>query len=78
MAYQETQKPSDKIDIERVQKSACHVILGSEYESYSKALETLCLETLETRRIKLCLNFAISCEKKRKVQILVCPKLETN
>ena len=45
---------SDKIDIERVQKSACHVILGFTYESYSKALEILCLDTLETRRIKLC------------------------
>ena len=74
--WQSSLTASDKIDIERVQKSACHVILGSEYESYSKALETLCLETLETRRIKLCLNFALSCEKNEKFKSWFVPNLK--
>ena len=33
------------------------------YTSYADALETLSLESLETRRIKLCLKFALRAEK---------------
>ena len=45
-------------DIERVQKVALHIILGNRYENYRNALEMTDLETLETRRTKLCLKFA--------------------
>ena len=38
------------IDIERVKKSACYVILGSKYTTHQKALD---------RREKLCKTFAI-------------------
>ena len=32
---------AEKKDLERVQKSACHIILGEQYHSYNKALLTL-------------------------------------
>ena len=37
----------NKSDLERVQRSALKIILGEGYESYSKALNTLNLVTLE-------------------------------
>ena len=49
---------SERVDIERVQKSALHVILGMEYKTYEAALKKLNLETLESRREKLCTKFA--------------------
>ena len=57
---------SDKANIERVQKSLCHIILGDEYFSYRNALGLLSLETLDNRRNKLCLKFAKKCEKHEK------------
>ena len=56
----------EKQDIERIQKSACHIILGHEYESYRCALKLLGLESLESRRIKLSLKFGIKSEKHHK------------
>ena len=52
----------DQLDIERVQKSACHIILDSNYISYRNALNDLCLEPLKVRRDKLCLKFAKKAE----------------
>ena len=49
--------------IERIQKSAAHIILGDAYTSYSKALDTLGLQRLAHRRKILCLKFALKCEK---------------
>ena len=34
-----------------VQKSACHVILGSKYKTHQEALDTLGLETLHDSKI---------------------------
>ena len=45
-------------DLERVQKSAVRLIMGGQYENYKKSLSLLKLQTLETRRKELCLNFA--------------------
>ena len=45
-------------EIERVQKLAFRIILGSQYFSYNYACEYFVAETLEERRVKLCLNFA--------------------
>ena len=53
-------------DIERVQRSACHIILGDQYISYKLALKLLELESLYDRRDKLCLKFARECEKHSK------------
>ena len=49
----------EKADIERVQKNALRIILGRQYSSYENALVNLNLERLESRRTRLCLNFAI-------------------
>ena len=62
-AWQGSITQSEKQDIERIQKSACHIILGQSYNSYNSALKTLNLETLESRRIRLTLKFALKCEK---------------
>ena len=53
----------EHIDIERIQKSAFHIILGSYYTSYKNALKTLCLDPLSVRRDSLCLSFARKAEK---------------
>ena len=50
-------------DIERVQKSFLHIALGNSYSSYSSAMELAKLETLESRRTKLCLSFATKAAK---------------
>ena len=59
---------SERKDIERVQKTALHIILGGDYTSYSSALEVMGLVPLETRRTALCLKFAKKAEKNTKFQ----------
>ena len=54
---------NERIMIERVQKSALHIILGDEYGTYRGALKSLNLESLETRRQMICLKFAKKAEK---------------
>ena len=54
---------AEQVDIERIQKSVAHIILGQNYVSYREALKTLGLESLKVRRDKLCLNFALKAEK---------------
>ena len=44
--------------IERVQKTAFIIILGEDYSSYEHACSLLEMETLESRRDKLCRKFA--------------------
>ena len=51
-------KKEQVTDIERVQKSFLHIVLGTDYQNYQSALKETSLETLESRRTKLCLNFA--------------------
>ena len=53
----------EKRDIERVQKSACHIILGDSYDYYRGALKSLNLDDLASRRDKLSLKFATKAEK---------------
>ena len=50
---------ADRVGIERVQRAALQVILGTDYQSYGPALETCNLTTLEERRGKLCSKFAV-------------------
>ena len=45
-------------DIERVQKSFLHILLGSNYTSYNSALLLSGLESLAIRRRNLCIKFA--------------------
>ena len=56
----------ERLDIERVQKIALHIILGDKYDNYKNALELSNLETLESRRDKLCLKFAKKAERNTK------------
>ena len=48
----------DRLSIERIQKSALHIILGHDYNSYRAALRRTGLDSLFERRRKLCKNFA--------------------
>ena len=48
----------DRLEIERIQKSAFCIILGDQYRSYSSSLKTLKMDTLYSRRNKLCKKFA--------------------
>ena len=50
-------------DIERIQKSFLRIVLGLEYSEYSTALKKLEMETLESRRHKLCVKFAFKAAK---------------
>ena len=49
---------ADANDIERVQKTAAHIILDDNYTTYKDALEVLCLETLKDRRQQICTNLS--------------------
>ena len=53
----------DIAKLERIQKTALHIILGENYRSYSSALKTLGVKKLSERRKQLCLKFAIKAEK---------------
>ena len=51
------------MDIEITQKVALRLILYGGYTSYQEALQVTGLETLKSRRNKLCLSFAKKCTK---------------
>ena len=67
---------SEKRDLERVQKSACRIILKNKYLSYTLALKALDLENLESRRNQLCLKFALKTEKHHKFQSWFSPNVK--
>ena len=54
--------------LERVQKIACSIILGSNYVSYDEALTELNMTSLETRREELCIKFVKKAVKNKKYQ----------
>ena len=56
----------DRMKIERVQKTAMHIILGNTYRSYSHALKCLSLDSLFSRRQNLCKTFARKAYKNSK------------
>ena len=53
----------DIVNLERIQKTALHIILGQEYKSYNSALKTTGLEKLSERRKKICIKFAKRAQK---------------
>ena len=55
-----------RLEIERVQKSAFHIILGECYRSYTSSLKALSMATLHSRRVKLCKKFARKSAKSEK------------
>ena len=60
----------NETDLERVQKVALKIILGSDYKTYINAMSVLDLETLKERREQLCLEFAKKCLKNPKMKHL--------
>ena len=56
----------DSIQIERVQKSALRIILSRGYQTYKNALDQVQLDTLYSRRERLCMKFARKCVKSNK------------
>ena len=56
----------ERTQIERVQKSALRIILGGSYYTYKNALQQMQLETLYSRRQRLCVKFARKCLKSNK------------
>ena len=68
---------NDRNRIERVQKMAFSIILGTNYVEYMVALTLLEEDTLENRRELLCLNFATKSEKHPKHKHLF-PRRSTN
>ena len=65
-AWQGALTQSEKNDLERIQRAACHIILGSTYVSYSQSLKALNIQSLEHRRNKLSIKFAKKAEKNHK------------
>ena len=55
-------------DLERVQRSALKIILQEKYQGYLKGLAQLEIESLNSRRQELCLNFAMKCTKNEKMK----------
>ena len=55
-------------DLERVQKAAIKIILGSNYTTYKDGLKILKIQSLDDRRKTLCLRFAKKCLKTEKVK----------
>ena len=68
---------AEQIDIERIQKCVAYIILGENYVSYKESLKSLSLETLKSRRDKLCLNFVKKAEKHEKFRNWFRPALYT-
>jgi len=58
----------NRSDLERVQKVAVRIIMGTEYKSYKSSLKSLKLESLEQRRESLALRFALQCTKNEKLK----------
>ena len=56
-------------DIERIQRISFQIILGPAYVNYKQACNYLSTQTLEERRVKLCLKFARQNVKSDKLHV---------
>ena len=65
-------------DLERVQKSALKIMLGSKYNGYQQSLAKLGIEKLSERREQLCLNFAKKCLRNQKTAQMFPENLKTH
>ena len=65
-------------DLERVQKSALKIMLGSKYIGYQQSLAKLGIEKLSERREQLCLNFAKKCLRNQKTAQMFPENLKTH
>ena len=57
-------------DLERIQKTACKLILNRNYHSYEDAINKLNIEKLSNRRQKLALKFAKGCVQLKQMKEL--------
>ena len=57
---------SQIIELEKIQKVALKIILGEQYTTYKTACDFFKIDTLSTRRLKLCTQFAIKLYKSDK------------
>jgi hypothetical protein len=65
-------------DLDRVQKSALKIILNEKYHWYQQGLAKLGLESLESRREILCLNFAKKCVNNEKLKHMFPKNLKSH
>ena len=68
----------DIANIERVQRSALHIIMGDQYLSYEHALKSCGLSRLAERREKICKKFALRATKHSKFKSWFNPETRTN
>ena len=67
---------NESYQIERVQRTALHSILGEGYKGYENALEELKCEKLSNRRVELCEKFAKKAVKHNQFKNWFCEKEE--
>ena len=63
VAYHSMLTKENSDNIERIQKIVLRIIMDEDYSDYHHACLTLNVQTLSTRRTKLCLSFALKCLK---------------
>ena len=68
VVWQSSLTNKNRKDLERVQKTAIKVILGSNYTTYNEGLKILKIQSLNDRREALCLKFAKKCLENEKVK----------
>ena len=68
--WHSTLTEENRSDLERVQKNALRNILKEKYSSYTEALKTLKLETLNERREKLIIKYGKQCTKLEQTKYL--------
>ena len=66
----------ESYQIERVQRTALHIILGESYKDYENALEQLKCERLSIRRVQLCESFAKKAVKQSQFKNWFCENTE--
>ena len=65
-------------DIERIQKIVLRIVMNTEYSGYHNACITLNVPTLQTRRVKLSLSFALKCVASDKFNHFFKQNIHTN
>merc|ERR1712055_523176 len=70
VVWQSSLTEKNKKDLERVQKVAVKIIMGTKFLSHKEGLRTLNIQSLDTRRTNLCLRFAKNCLKNEKMKDL--------
>ena len=66
----------DISNIERIQKTALHIILGQNYKSYNSALKLTGLDKLADRRKRICMTFARRAQKHPKFSKWFKPSIQ--